>query len=401
MLLRLLTSLRTRLLIIVFIIFIPSIGVVFYSAKAAQTDTLGDIKSKLILIVRLAVREKMDVFGEATKLFSETGLPKDSSIFIVDSQGKILSHYPNPKIWEDKVVADKEIFKAVVASQTNRETLETTDLNGEDTIAAFAKITRPSGESEFLILSVSKDAVFERIDIKFIRILFVLGAIEVLALIFAGIIVGIFLLNPINTLVSAVNKIRAGNLATRSGLKYSSGEFGQLAQAFDEMAEAIQSYTGQLEVKVAQRTKELEDSNFKVAQEKEELEKQYQLTQVLVESLPVGVFMVRMPSGEAFMANQRGYQILGISAQEQHKRNLLATTYSFLRLDQTPYPIELLPLNITIKEGRAETKNDVFIKRTDGKMVNLRISSVPVRDKNGNLVAAVMVFEEKSIEKEG
>jgi len=105
------------------------------------------------------------------------------------------------------------------------------------------------------------------------------------------------------------------------------------------------------------------------------------------------VFVVRVPTGEAFMVNKKGYEILGISGEQQTKRNILAISHDFIKKDGTPYPIEELPLSITLREGRIDSKGNIFILRA-GSKVSLKVSSAPVRDKEGRIVAAIMVFEE-------
>jgi PAS domain S-box-containing protein len=50
----------------------------------------------------------------------------------------------------------------------------------------------------------------------------------------------------VRNLVGATRALAAGDLGARSGMEYSGGELGQLARAFDEMAESLQWRMAQL-----------------------------------------------------------------------------------------------------------------------------------------------------------
>ncbi|HEX4342200.1 MAG TPA: HAMP domain-containing protein, partial [Verrucomicrobiae bacterium] len=56
-----------------------------------------------------------------------------------------------------------------------------------------------------------------------------------------------FVLRQVRLILSATERLRAGDMASRTGLKDEPGELGQLANKFDEFAGALQSRMQQQE----------------------------------------------------------------------------------------------------------------------------------------------------------
>ena len=119
-----------------------------------------------------------------------------------------------------------------------------------------------------------------------------------------------------------------------------------------------------------------------------------------MDNLPVGVFVAKAPSGEPFMINRKGKEILGRGVEPGINSANYALVYQAIKEDGTLYPNEELPLNITLREAKAAQKDDVIIQRPDGYKVALRITSAPIRDIDGYVRTAVAVFEDINKERE-
>lgn len=78
------------------------------------------------------------------------------------------------------------------------------------------------------------------------------------------------LLKPVNHLVLAANKFSKGDLTGRAEIRRND-EIGNLAKAFNHMADELQSYIIHLEEKVAERTKAMEKAVDKLKNSNEEL----------------------------------------------------------------------------------------------------------------------------------
>ena len=81
-------------------------------------------------------------------------------------------------------------------------------------------------------------------DQLFVRTLILLGwaGVSILALAWRGI--GVLILRPVRTLMSAIERLSRGELSVRTGLPESGGEIAQLGQAFDAMAAAKRRRAG-------------------------------------------------------------------------------------------------------------------------------------------------------------
>ena len=95
----------------------------------------------------------------------------------------------------------------------------------------------------------------------------VLAVVGSMVLLFTGYL---FVLEPVNQLKGAIEKIQAGDLGARVE-RLSKDEFGTLADGFNGMAEHLQSNVHSLESKVREKTAELQDK-------RERLESLYEVT---------------------------------------------------------------------------------------------------------------------------
>ncbi|MGQ9600889.1 MAG: HAMP domain-containing protein, partial [Anaerolineae bacterium] len=97
------------------------------------------------------------------------------------------------------------------------------------------------------------------------------GLLIVIAAVGATVITFRSIANPIEQLREATGRLAAGHLEERVPVEWAD-EFGQLAKAFNKMAEQIQvSYT-ELEGRVAERTRELQEANWQLQRRAMQLE---------------------------------------------------------------------------------------------------------------------------------
>ncbi len=94
----------------------------------------------------------------------------------------------------------------------------------------------------------------------------IITAASIVAMTVLGISFSIFLSRlfamPIKRLHEAVNALAGGNLDYRLGIPATGDEFGQLTEGFNAMAERLEKYGEDLEEKVKERTRELEDTKL-------------------------------------------------------------------------------------------------------------------------------------------
>lgn len=157
---------------------------------------------------------------------------------MTDRNGTILARYPNPEPWVGQAFPEAGIVKAIL---TQREGgAEVADVDGIPRLFTFTPLHSTSGNVH-LSTGISKEAAFATVNRALARNLTLLGLVAVLALLAAWSGGTLFILRQVKALVNATQRLAAGDLSARTGLSYRPGELGQLARAFDEMAERKQA----------------------------------------------------------------------------------------------------------------------------------------------------------------
>lgn len=117
-------------------------------------------------------------------------------------------------------------------------------------------------------VGITRAVAFAHADRMLARNLIALGTVAALALAAAWIGGRLFIVRRVQALVEATRRLSAGDLSARTGLPHGSGELGQLARAFDRMAESLQAADARraLEEELRRRNYELEQQNRSVAE---------------------------------------------------------------------------------------------------------------------------------------
>mgnify|MGYP003750313431 CR=1 FL=1 len=133
-------------------------------------------------------------------------------------------------------------------------------------------------------------------------------------------------------------------------------------------------------------------------QEKRELEKLYEemeseliKLEAVLEQLPSGVTIEEAPSGRLLYHNAQGDRLLGhpvIAAQDYRGR-----LFGALHEDDTMFSPEEYPIARALT-GENISMEEVRYRRGDGTLIHLSISAAPIRDLEGNIVAAVSIFND-------
>jgi len=134
-----------------------------------------------------------------------------------------------------------------------------------------------------------------------------------------------------------------------------------------------------------QATEELERSEA-------ELRRQNHLFSALLDILPVGVFMVEVPSGKPLVANGEALKLLGKGILPDTSWSNLPEVYKAYKLGtRMPYPLDEMPVALGMK-GQASRVDDMVVERPDGSRALLEVFGSPVRDDQGNTWASLASF---------
>jgi signal transduction histidine kinase len=277
-------------------------------------------------------------------------------------------------------------------------------------------IDSPEGRSLLVLTEESEESVAALVNNSARTILYisliVLGVVILIAFVFARRVS-----KPIEELTRLTKLFSEGDFRSQiDGIHAleTKDEVGELAHSFEVMREKIQDFYENLEDKVDERTKELESKNEDldktksamlnvledIQKEKLENENQRRRLQVILESLPVGVFIAEPIEGRPEFVNKKGIELLGKGIDPNAAKENYGKVYSIVKENGDVYPQEELPLAETLRTKEAAVKGDLFINKGDGKKVAIFAASSPVLDEEGNLLSAIVVFQDKTREYE-
>lgn len=123
-----------------------------------------------------------------------------------------------------------------------------------------------------------------------------------------------------------------------------------------------------------------------------------EMLKLLVDHMPLGVFLIRLPDAEIIRINELAAQFIGRSVRN-YKENT-----TFLRQNGEPYLSDELPYVIVEKTKIASTKSDLYFRYPDMRMAAFRMTSVPVFDSGGKLIYIIStlldITDIKEVERE-
>lgn len=184
----------------------------------------------------------------ARRLATQAVLPRDSTVTMFDRNGIILMRLPDHDAWAGRPVpatfaaGASEIGAAGGAG-------EMPGLRGTQRVTGVARLEGVL-DGTTVVIGISRDYAFEDIDAATRRgaILILIGTL--VAILAAFLFGRTVIRRPVRQLLEAATAWRKGNLGARSGVRGSS-EFGQLGEAFDRMASALQGHEDSLRAELS------------------------------------------------------------------------------------------------------------------------------------------------------
>ncbi len=166
-------------------------------------------------------------------------LPANAHVGLLDANGTILARYPVEEGWIGSDFSRSDLFRAIVAN-SGHGSEGTVELNGAHRIVAFTPFIDTIDNRITLWLSVPQAAIVAQSEREFAWT----GGVTMSLLLIMLLTVWkggerIFL-RPFSALSEAARRLALGDLDARTGLPHGGDECGQVARAFDRMAETIQ-----------------------------------------------------------------------------------------------------------------------------------------------------------------
>ncbi|HXF76321.1 MAG TPA: ATP-binding protein [Methylomirabilota bacterium] len=182
----------------------------------------------------------------------------------VGADGKVLLRYPDPSDWTGKWIirdaAQRRSFLRDIES-----TIEAAGPDDVERLFAFSRLKNPlAGQAVYAAVDLPATVAFARTKEILAQNLFALGAVSVIILVFAWYGTDLVVLRRIRDIIAATHRVAQGDLGARTTLPYENSELGQMARAFDNLAQALEKRHAEA-VQLLEQTRaqaaELEKSN--------------------------------------------------------------------------------------------------------------------------------------------
>ncbi len=174
------------------------------------------------------------------RMAEATPLPPEGILSVVDVKGTILARKPAMQDRVGKKLWNPQVIEAVLTSREG--VLEAEAEDGIAWLLAHEVVTQnPDGAFPLRVMvTVPLRQVFAEANRALVRDLLGISLATLFLLVGAWYGAGWFMLRKVRALLRAADRVRVGDLNARTGVCYGGEELSQLAQAFDDMASALQ-----------------------------------------------------------------------------------------------------------------------------------------------------------------
>jgi PAS domain S-box-containing protein len=157
---------------------------------------------------------------------------------LVDRAGTVVARYPEDPSAVGQPLPESAIVERM--GQVSETTIEQDGADGVKRIYAFTPVRGRVESGLRLVVGIPVVAAYAEVSREQTRQLWALGIGSVLTLLLAWWSIERLVLQRVASLLEATRRLAAGDPAARSNLSYGQGELGDLAKAFDEMANALE-----------------------------------------------------------------------------------------------------------------------------------------------------------------
>ena len=124
----------------------------------------------------------------------------------------------------------------------------------------------------------------------------------------------------------------------------------------------------------------------------EELDTKNRFLNTMLDTVPIGIFMVEAPSGKPIVVNREATRLIGRGVLPDATEENLAEAYEAHSAGTgTRYPAGMMPIVRGMK-GETSHVDDMVVVRPDGSRVRLEIFGTPIKDRGGMTVASLACF---------
>lgn len=204
-------------------------------------------------------------------LLAKSDFPPSAALGVTDATGKALFRYPEPLKYVGRMLPEA-IIQAMAAG--NEGVAEGEGLPGDKRLFAFVRLS-PPWQGLRVVIGIPRGWALAKVNHDLRRSLIWLAAVALITMAAARFGANLFILQPVDKLLQVTRRLTHGDLTARTGAPYQPGELGQLAQAFDQMADSLQERDADLQKNASeleQRVQELDRRSRELSDSNKELE---------------------------------------------------------------------------------------------------------------------------------
>jgi len=177
----------------------------------------------------------------------ESRLPDGSTITQIDANGVVMARRPDGEDWLGRLMFDQSFLKEILSQKSG--VIEARGDHNLPFIYAFAQLhSSLIKQPVYMVLGIPRRLAFADANRILGRNLSLLGIVALVAILAAWYGGDLFIMRQVKAMAKASQRLAAGEMSARTGLKYGDGELGQLAKNFDEMAIALEQRQAEREL---------------------------------------------------------------------------------------------------------------------------------------------------------
>jgi PAS domain S-box-containing protein len=338
----------------------------------SMASPIIDARGEMVAVISASL--SVDWFNEGATRYSLRG----ASLVVMDKSGHVVVHQPDPDLWVGRDVSDTPFFAARRRGETSFETTYLDGVRRRFVIAAVQGTPPPASLS--VGVGIDQDEALGAFHLALYRDLGILSMVALAALAAAWFGTERSVIRRVNALLDATRRLAAGDLGARAGTGGEGpSELRQLGHAFDDMATALE-----------QRDRQMNESRVALAE-------QEALLRTVIDTLPVGVWIVDA-DGAVLTANQQVRAIWrgeGGDGKPDRGDDLAWWTETGERVAAQQQGIAR-----ALRTGEPSSNETIEIEALDGTRKTIAQWSVPLRDAEGRLAGVVAVNQDITARKQ-
>ncbi|MGI0485841.1 PAS domain S-box protein [Pantanalinema rosaneae CENA516] len=128
----------------------------------------------------------------------------------------------------------------------------------------------------------------------------------------------------------------------------------------------------------------------------QELERERAQLKAVLQQMPAGVLIAEAASNQLVLANEQAKRIIGYDFEESHELEdyVPITPFQAFRPNGQIYEPEEYPLPRSLRTGEVVANEELELRYEDGSCTIISVSSSPIFNKQGQILAAVAMFQD-------